>query len=125
MSSGAKQKEGNEKLQSKEGLTEVIGFLKFSLALATGSLVFSAGIVKETINLSIETKCLLVASWVILGGSVVSGVLAYMRIPILIAKKDYNLRDSYLETPGRIHQILFGLGTFLLGIALSFALFSK
>ena len=117
--------EENSILQSKDGLIETISFLKFSLALATGSLVFSAGIVKDNICLSLETKVLLVLSWIMLGGSVACGVLAYMRIPILIAKENYNLRDSYLEIPGQIHQILFGFGTFLLGVALSFALFSK
>jgi hypothetical protein len=89
MSSGADKPE-DEQLRSEDGLKQIVDLLKFTLALATGSLVFSAGLLKEDIKLNCCAKCFLFVSWVALATSAAAGVLAYMRIPMLIAKKDFN-----------------------------------
>ena len=43
MSSGANKPE-DEQLQSEDGLKQIVDLLKFTIALATGSLVFSAAL---------------------------------------------------------------------------------
>lgn len=124
MSSGADKPE-NERLLSETGLKQIIDLLKFSVVIATGALVFSVGLLKENIKLNSYAKIFLLLSWLALAISVAAGVLAYMRIPTLIAKKDFNMRDRLMEIPGRIHHIAFGTGILLLGIALVIALIQK
>jgi len=124
MPSGADKSKG-QPLQSKDGLKQIVDLLKFTLALATGSLVFSVGLLTENINLTCYAKHFLFFSWLALAISATAGVFAYMRIPMLIAKKDYNMRDKFMEIPGKIHHIAFVIGLLSLGIALAIALFGK
>jgi hypothetical protein len=109
----------------KEGLKQLIDLLKFTLALVTGSLVFSVGLLKEDIAFNTCAKYFLLFSWLALTFSAVAGVLAYMRIPMLIANQDYSMRDKFMEIPARIHQIAFIIGLLLLGVTLVIALFLK
>lgn len=124
MPSGVDKSKG-QPLQSKDGLKQIVDLLKFTLALATGSLVFSVGLLTENINLTCYAKHFLFFSWLALAISVTAGVFAYMRIPMLIAKKDYNMRDKFMEIPGKIHHIAFVIGLLLLAMALTIALFGK
>lgn len=121
MSSGA----DGSKLNSEEGLKQVIGLLKFTLALATGALVFSAGLLTEDIQINSPAKCFLLFSWIGLAISAAAGVLAYMRIPMLIAEQNFDMRDKFMEIPGRVHHISFLVGLLSLGGALVIALMSK
>jgi hypothetical protein len=109
----------------KEGLKQLIDLLKFTLALVTGTLVFSVGLLKEAIALNTCAKVFLLFSWLSLTASAAAGVLAYMRIPVLIAKQDYNFRDNRMEKHARFHQIAFIIGLLLLGVTLIIALFQK
>lgn len=124
MSSGADKSKGQQ-LQSKDGLKQIVDLLKFTLALATGSLVFSVGLLTENIKLIYCARYFLFFSWLTLAISAAAGVLAYMRIPMLIAEKDYNMRDKFMEVPGKIHHIAFVAGLLSLGAALAIALFGK
>ena len=124
MSSGADKSEG-EQLQSEEGLKQIVDLLKYTIALATGSLVFSAGLLSEDIKLLWWAKFFLFLSWLALATSAAAGVLAYMRIPMLIARKDFNMRDKFMEIPGRIHHISFVVGVLSLGVALIIVLIKK
>jgi len=124
MSSGANKPE-NEQLKSENGLKQIVDLLKFTIALATGSLVFSTGLLTEDINLSCWAKLFLFLSWIALTTSAAAGVLAYMRIPMLIAKRDFNMRDKFMEIPGRIHHISFIVGIVSLGVAVVIVLIKK
>jgi hypothetical protein len=124
MSSGANKPE-DEQFQSEDGLKQIVDLLKFTIALATGSLVFSAALLTEDIKLNCWAKCCLFLSWLALATSAAAGALAYMRIPMLIAKRDFNMRDKFMEIPGRIHHISFVIGILSLGVALVIALIKK
>ena len=124
MPSGADKSE-DEQLQSEEGLKQIVDLLKYTIALATGSLVFSAGLLTEDIELLCWAKFCLFLSWLALATSAAAGVLAYMRIPMLIAKKDFNMRDKFMEIPGRIHHISFVVGVLSLGVALIIVMIKK
>lgn len=124
MSSGA-DKPKDEQVKSEEGLKQIVDLLKFTIALATGSLVFSAGLLTEDIKLNCLAKFCLFLSWLALAISAAAGVLAYMRIPMLIANQDFNMRDKFMEIPGRIHHISLVVGVLSLGVALIIALIKK
>lgn len=123
MSSGANKSE-DEQLP-ENGFNQVVDLLKFTIALATGALVFSAGLLTEDIKLNCGAKFCLFLSWLALATSASAGVLAYMRIPMLIAKRKFNMRDKFMEIPGRIHHISFIVGIISLGVALVIALVKK
>jgi len=126
MCSGADpSNEGEDKLASEEGLKQLIDLLKFTLALSTGALVFSAGLLTEDIKLNFPAKCFLFLSWLALATSAAAGVLAYMRIPMLIARRNYDMRDKFMEIPGRVHHIAFVVGLLSLGVALVIGLVNK
>lgn len=102
----------------KTGILAAAEFLKYSVAFATGSLVFSAGLVGEKIALPSLATNFLIAAWVLLTLSVVFGVAAYSRIPIQLAEQNYNIEDRYFIIPGRAHQVFFLLGVISLGLSL-------
>ena len=102
----------------KTALIAAAEFLKYTIAFGTGTLVFSAGLVGEKVALPSPASPLLIATWILLTISVVSGVLAYSRIPIQLAEQKYDLEDRYFTFPGRIHQITFLLGIACLGLSL-------
>lgn len=99
--------------------------VKVTLALATGTLVFSAELLKESISMNNATKYLLVFSWIFLGISIVFGVFAYSRIPVMLKENNLDITDKYFEFFGRTHQITFMCGVILLGIAMIIILFAK
>ena len=123
MCSGAENPE-DKKLQL-EGFKQILDLLKFTILLATGSLVFSTGLLTKDINIVFCAKFCLFLSWLSLAASVATGVLAYMRIPMLTAKKDFNIHDKLMEIPGRIHHITFVVGILFLGVALVIILIKK
>jgi len=100
-------------------------FLKFTIALGAGALVFGGGLVGDKLTLPLRGGWLLIGSWALLGLSVATGVLAYARIPIMLAESNYDLEDKFFTWPGRAHQLLFGLGMIFLGLALALALFGR
>lgn len=109
----------------KEGLLATTEFLKFTIALGAGALVFGGGLVGDKLTLPTKAGWLLIASWALLGLSVAAGVLAYARIPIMLAESNYDLEDRFFTWPGRAHQLLFGAGMICLGFALALALFAR
>lgn len=109
----------------KEGLLATTEFLKFTIALGAGALVFGGGLVGDKLTLPPKAGWLLIASWALLGLSVAAGVLAYARIPIMLAESNYDLEDKFFTWPGRAHQLLFGVGMICLGFALGLALFAR
>jgi U5 snRNP spliceosome subunit len=109
----------------KEALLATTDFLKFTIALGAGALVFGAGLVGDKIPLPRPAQWLVIISWVLLGLSVGTGVLAYGRIPIKLADSDYDLKDSLFQWMGRFHQGFFVFGMMLLGLALAIGLFAK
>jgi hypothetical protein len=112
----------NSEPPGKVALTTAAEFMKYTIALGTGSLVFSAGLVSQDIGLPTYGKVLLILSWVSLVASVIAGVLAYSRIPIQLAEENYDLEDKWFTYPGRVHQGAFLLGIVCLGAALIVAL---
>jgi hypothetical protein len=122
MSKGAKKRKVQREEKALATATEVI---KLTMTLATGSLVFSAGILKEALSISDGGKMCLVVAWVSLGTSVICGALAYSRVPIMIAKGKQDLEDIYFIIPGRLHQIAFLIGVIALGLAMLSTLAQK
>jgi hypothetical protein len=118
MSSGANN-------TSNQSLVAVQDLLKISVGFAAGCLVFSTGLLSDNIEFTIIPKLLLGWSWIMLAFSIAMGVLAYMRIPILIAENNNDVHDKYMAIPGRIHHVSFIMGIFLLGFTIISVLMSK
>ena len=102
----------------KTALVAASEFVKFTTAFGTGALVFSVGLVSDKVILTAWAKGFLIASWALLLISVVAGVLAYSRIPVMLAAKNYNLQDCWFKYPGKCHHITFLFGIAFLAVAL-------
>lgn len=106
----------------KSALVAAADVVKYLTALATGAIVFSAGLLSEKILLSGGAKVWMFLSWLLLAVSVAGGLLAGMRVPVQLSKQNYDLEDKYFEWPIRIQQIAFFLGIVALGVALALIL---
>jgi hypothetical protein len=109
----------------KSGLQAGAEVVKYITALATGALVFSAGLLNDKVFLPTAAKWFIFFSWCLLAISIFGGLLAGMRIPIQLAKENYDLQDKYFEAPIRIQQIAFFIGILLLGTALAIILVAQ
>jgi hypothetical protein len=97
---------------------------KYTTALATGALVFSADLVTKDVTLTRAANILLIISWVSITLSIIAGILCYSRFPIMTADDNKDIEDGLLVWPGRIHQVLLLIGIFFLGGALVVTLFA-
>lgn len=110
----------------KSALVSLASFIKFIVALATGSLVVSAALLTDQIKLSTPAVVLLILSWLALALSVLAGVIAYSKIPIKFANHDYDiLGDGRLRSAIAAAGGLFVAGIICLSLGLSSALFSS
>jgi hypothetical protein len=109
----------------KEALQSASEFLKLTVTLATGALVFGAGLVKDASTLGLVSRLLIVGSGLLLGAAAATGVLALAAIPMMLERVDYEVRDKYFERPIQVHQLSLAAGAMLLGIALATAMFEK
>ncbi len=109
----------------KAGLLAGAEIVKYLMALATGAIVFSAGLLNDKVFLPSSAKWFILASWGALAISTLGGILASMRIPIQLSEQNYDVEDAYLKYPGMTQQLAFLLGILLLGIALSIVLFQQ
>ncbi|SRR6266496_513973 len=114
-----------EETKEAKSLTAAVNAHKATLALATGTLVFSAGLLKENIKFTCSSKWLLGISWCFLGVSIIAGLLVHLRVPIMIAEDKQDIHDRLFGIPGQIHHIAFVLGVVLLGIAMIVILAAK
>lgn len=103
----------------KDALTAAAEVVKYLTALGTGAIVFSAGLLNEKIFLPTSAKWFIFGSWCLLAISVLGGLLAGMRIPVLLSEEKYDLEDEYLKYPGLVQQVTFFFGVVLLGVALT------
>jgi hypothetical protein len=108
-----------------KSLAAAVDVLKATLAIATGTLVFSAGLLKENIQFTYGAKWLLGTSWCCLGISIIAGSLAQLRVPIMIDEKNPDIRDKWFKTPGQIHHVSFLFGVVCLGAAMTLILSAK
>ena len=104
---------------SEKQLTKIEEILKFMVLAASGVLVFSAGLISERDSLPPLSIHLLLISWLALGISAALGILAMMRIPVMMEERKSDHMDNWLVWPARIHQILFAAGVILLSAALA------
>ena len=102
----------------KESLLTAADFIKYTTGFATGALVFSAGLLDKAQHISSFAVVLLIGSWAFLSISVLTGVLAFSRIPIQQSEENYDLEDPYFTVPGKIHQLSFMAAMLALGIVL-------
>jgi hypothetical protein len=110
----------------KSALSSAANFVKFVVALATASLVVSAALITDQIDLSTLGIVLLILSWLALALSVLAGVIAYSKIPIKFANKDYDLLgDRRLRSALATTGVMFVAGIVCLSLGLSSALFSS
>ncbi|HYM77613.1 MAG TPA: hypothetical protein VE377_16695 [Candidatus Dormibacteraeota bacterium] len=109
----------------KSGLEKTADFVNYVLALATGALVFSAELIKKDYPMTPLARNLVLASWFLLSLSVVGGMLAYMRIPVMLSDSNYDLEDKFLTPPGKVQQIAFFVGIIVLGVALGTLLWNR
>jgi hypothetical protein len=100
-------------------------FVKYLTALATGALVFSADLLKKDFALSSTGHGVLLVAWILLSFAAVGGLVAMARIPMMLARNNFNLEDSHLVPALRGQQICFLFGILALGAALILALFAK
>jgi hypothetical protein len=109
----------------KSGLEKTADFVNYVLALGTGALVFSAELIKKDYPMTSGARALILVSWFLLSLSVVGGILAYMRIPVMLSEKNYDLEDKFLTPPGKIQQLAFFIGIIVLGVALGTLLWNR
>jgi len=102
-----------------------VDVLKLTLTLATGTLVFSAGLLKEQVDVGTASKSLLISSWCSLGLSILAGALAYLRVPVMINRNRSDIKDEWFEIPGRVHHVAFLLGVTALGTAMIIIMLAK
>lgn len=100
-------------------------FIKYTIAVAAGVLVFSVDLITKDIEISRWAKWLLALSWGALAISIGAGIFAFSRIPIKLAEKNYDLDDAYFYIPGRLHQMSFVIGVGLLGLGMIIILSRK
>ena len=110
----------------KSALISAANFLKFMVALATGSLVVSAALLANKIDLTPPGVVLLVISWAAFALSIVAGVIAYSKIPIKFANKDYDIiNDARLRLALAINGLMFLAGIVCLSLGLISALITS
>jgi hypothetical protein len=109
----------------KAGLEKAADFVNYLLALGTGALVFSAELIKKDYPMSPAARVLILVSWSLLAISILGGMFAYMRIPVMLSEKNYDLEDKYMIWPGRTQQIAFLIGIPVLGFALAILLWNR
>jgi hypothetical protein len=109
----------------KDGLQSAGEVLKVTLTLATGALVFGAGLVKDYATFPGFSYVTVLLAWVLLGLSAGAGILALSAVPMMLSKSNYDLEDPYLTWPARVHQLAFAIGILLLGISLARAIRSR
>jgi hypothetical protein len=114
-----------EETKEAKSLASAAEVLKATLVVATGTLVFSAGLLKENIHLSCLGKWLLGISWFCLGISIVTGSVAHLRVPVMIAEDKPDIHDKWFKSPGQIHHIAFIFGVIFLGAAMIAILATK
>jgi len=100
-------------------------FVKYLAALATGALVFSKDLLGKDFTIAGDTRYFILGAWVCLALSVVAGILALARIPMMMRAGSYDLEDKYLAFPLRAQQVLCFLGVLALGGALIAILWTK
>jgi hypothetical protein len=113
---------GNGDPPGKTGLQAAAEVVKYLSALGTGAIVFSAGLLNDKLFLPLTAKWFMFFSWCVLACSVLAGLFAGMRIPILLSEQNYKLEDKFLKWPGLIQQVAFFFGIVLLGTALTLVL---
>jgi hypothetical protein len=101
----------------KTALVAAAEVVKYLTALATGAIVFSAGLLSEKILISGWAKGWIFLSWVLLAVSVAGGLLGGMRVPVQLSKQNYDLQDKYFEWPIWIQQIALGIAMALILVA--------
>jgi hypothetical protein len=109
----------------KAGLEKTADFVNYLLVLGTGALVFSAELIKKDYPMSPAARVLVLVSWLLLAISILGGIVAYMRIPVMLSEKNYDLEDKYMIWPGRVQQRAFLFGIPVLGFALAILLWNR
>jgi len=109
----------------RDALLAAQEFVKYLVALSTGSLVLTAGLLTKDVDIGSSGKILLLGGWLGLGISIVGGILAYSRTVTMLANSDYGLTDRFLEWPGRVQQVAFLVGVLLVGGSLAVVLVEK
>jgi hypothetical protein len=107
------------------GLEKTADFVNYILALSTGALVFSAELIKKDYPMSLGARDLILISWALLAVSILCGILAYMRIPVMLSEANHDLEDKLMIVPGRIQQVTFLFGMLFLGLALAILLWNR
>jgi hypothetical protein len=100
-------------------------FVKYLAALATGALVFSKDLLGKDFTITADTRYFILVAWGCLAFSVVAGIFALGRIPMMMHEGTDDLEDKYLEFPLRAQQMLCFLGVLALGGALIAVLWTK
>lgn len=109
--------------QAKEPLADAANLVGITLGLATGALVFGVGLLTTASNsLGLLPRYFLIASWLFLAFSIVTGVRVRSQIPVKLRKRDYDINSAAFRGEGSLHALSFILGAVSLGFALFFTL---
>jgi len=115
----------SEETNKAKAVSSATDVMKVTMALATGTLVFSAELLKEDVSIGLTAKVFLVASWCFLCTSIIAGALSYMRVPVMISEDNLDIHDKLFSSPGRIHHLSFLVGVIVLGITMILILIGK
>jgi len=114
-----------EETREERALAAATEAVKLTLGLATGALVFSAGLLKEDVQLGHSARCLMAWSWGLLSLAIIAGTLAYLRVPVKTTEGNYDLHDPWFAVPGVAHHLSFLAGMVALGLAMVDILFGR
>lgn len=102
-----------------DGLKAAIEFTGLSTTLATGTLVFSLGLLEKIAGFPDWGRVALGAAWFLLVVSIVSGLLARATLPPKLFEHDLDIiHDTSLTRPAVIHLFAFIGAVVVLGAAL-------
>ena len=91
------------------------------MTLSGAGITFIATI--DTAPLGSVQRWFLGAALLLLAVSLAAGLMVWSRAAQMLSKKNYNLRDRYLEIPGLINILSFGAGVVSLGVCVAIKLF--
>lgn len=108
-----------------DAIAAVLDVLKLETTLSTGVLVFSIGLVTSTnVIFGSGFRWLFIVAWIVLGISVLSGVVALFYAPALYVIPDFTLDSNEMRIATALNQLCFVVGSLLIGLVLCLSLYA-
>jgi hypothetical protein len=87
-------------------------FVRFLIGLGSAVIGFSTTLIDRA---ALKDTHFLLGIWILMGLSIVGGILCYSRSIVMLSKSKFSLTDRFLESPARVQQFAFVVGMLLMG----------